>query len=149
MIDFSRWIKYVAKDTEDDNHLRHIFYRLTDFDIKDAQQKLNYRIPRELEIFYKQIGYGFLCCDDNEFIDRIMDPESIVQLLNKKATDEYLLIDYKKMLPFFEIGDGSYITINIKTSEIFYFDQIIASSLSDFLDKMDEKANYYIRSNDM
>ena len=139
MVDFSKWIKYVNQSDEPKEPLRHVFYRLKDFDIKEAQRKLNYRIPRELEVFYKQIGYGFLCCYDNEFIDRIMDPESVVDLVNRK--DEYL---ESYLLPFFEIGDGSYITINIKNNEIFYFDQVIASSLSDFLDKMDEKADYYI-----
>ena len=139
MIDFSKWMKYVVKTMGESNNLKHIFYRLTDFDIKGAQEKLNYTIPRELEIFYKQIGYGFLCCEDNEFIDRIMDPNSIVELLDSK-------IEYFKdnMLPFFEIGSGSYITVNIKTGEIYYFDQIIASSLSDFLNKMDKESNYYI-----
>lgn len=140
MTDFSKWMKYVTKATEKNYNLKHMFYRLTDFDIKDAQEKLTYRIPRELEIFYKQVGYGFLCCEDNEFIDRIIDPNSIVELINNNIV--YLNTD--KLLPFFEISNGCYITINIKTGKIFYFDNVIAESLTEFLDKMDKEPDYYI-----
>ena len=144
MVDFSKWVKYIGNDDG-----KHVFYRLGDVDIKNAERKLGYRFPEELSQFYRQVGYGFLCSRDKESIDRMMDPESIANFLvdNTQDEDKYF-IEYCKMenlIPFFEVGDGCYITMSIDTNRIFYFEHIIANSLPEFLDKMDANTDYYLQ----
>lgn len=144
MIDFSKWVKYIGNEDG-----KHVFYRLNDTDIKNAEKRLGYKFPKELSEFYKQVGYGFLCSFDKESIDRMMDPESIANFMtnNTQEEDKYF-IEYCKMentIPFFEIGDGSYITISIDTNRIFYFDYVIATSLQEFLDRMDKDTDYYLK----
>ena len=142
MIDFSKWMKYVVRD---DRSLRHVFYRVTDFDINDAKKVLGHEFPPELDMFYKQVGYGFLCCDDNESVDRIMDPLAVVNVILRSDKYDFIKEDYKNkgLLPFFEVGDDLYITISTYTGGIFYFGKKVANSLSEFLDRMDKKTDYY------
>lgn len=141
MVDFSKWMKYVQKGNN--KNLRHMFYRVTDFDIKDAEKILGHRFPTELNIFYKQVGYGFLCCDNNDSVDRIMDPMAVAYVTCN--TDDFIKEDYVKkgLLPFFELGDNLYITISLSNGSIFYFDKKVANSLSGFLENMDKETDYY------
>ena len=142
MIDFSKWMKYVVRD--DDRSLRHVFYRVTDFDIKNAKRILGHEFPPELDMFYKQVGYGFLCCDDNDSIDRIMDPLAVADVISRS---DFMKDDYrnKGLLPFFELGDDIYITISMSTGNIFYFNKKVANSLAEFLENMDKETDYYSR----
>lgn len=142
-MDFSKWMKYVKKD--DDRSLRHVFYRVTDFDIKDAEKILGHKFPKQLDLFYKQVGYGFLCCDDNDSIDRIMDPLAVAQVISDANRDEFVWEDYvsRGLIPFFELGDELYITISMSNGSIFYFDRKVADSLSEFLERMDKETDYY------
>lgn len=148
MVDFSKWAKYVVEKNQRTDDAKHVFYKLDNMDIENAKKKLGYGFPKELEEFYKQVGYGFLCADDKDAIDRMMDPESIADFLtyNNQEEDKYF-IEYCKMenvIPFFEIGDGAYITINRDDNRIFYFDNVIATSLQEFLEKMHNHTDYYL-----
>ena len=77
-----------------------------------------------------------------------MDPKSIADFMSSNISEEdRYVVEYCKMenlIPFLEIGDGAYITIDLRRGRIFYFENMIASSLEEFLDKMDKKTDYYL-----
>ncbi|MBC2582763.1 SMI1/KNR4 family protein [Clostridium sp. DJ247] len=111
--------------------------------------------PGELRQFYLQVGYGFLCKQDKNFIDRIMDPSSIADFIlgeeRYEYDDEYReMIDMEKEMVFFEVSEGSYLSLDLSKKDengvcpVLYFQDEVAKSLEDFISKMDEEVDYYI-----
>ncbi|TWK78744.1 Antitoxin YxxD [Bacillus paralicheniformis] len=56
------------------------------------------------------------------------------------------------MLVFFEVGEGTYLTLDLDQEQengicpVYYFEKKIATSLEEFLKKMDEEPDYYIHA---
>lgn len=56
------------------------------------------------------------------------------------------------MLVFFEVGEGTYLTLDLKQENedgkcpVYYFEKKIATSLEEFLKRMDEETDYYIHA---
>ncbi|GMA98780.1 SMI1/KNR4 family protein [Pelosinus sp. IPA-1] len=155
MTDFNFLKKYVF-DLSDDNKSasKHVFYKVSDDDIRDAEKSINMCFPKELKTLYQQVGYGFLCSQDRNSVDRIMGPGSIADFIlreDRYEYDEYRdMIDIEKEMVFFELGESVYLTLDLTQQDengicpVLYFDDKIADSLLDFIKKMDVETDYFI-----
>lgn len=132
---------------------KHAFYRLTKQDVVEAEERLGRKFPRELRQFYAQIGYGFLCANDHEMIDRMMDPGSVADFKLGEGIYEFdpEREGYEENeLAFFEASETSFITLQLSEEDengvcpVYYLGNKIANSLEDFLKKMDEEIDYYL-----
>lgn len=128
------------------------FYSIkADVTIK-AQEELGFEFPEELKELYKQVGYGFLYSEEENF-NRIMDPKNVCDFRFRRGmySDEANLEIYedyeKSSLVFFEICEGSYLSIGFSKDnmgEIFYGKVKIANSLVEFLRKYQEDERYFM-----
>jgi hypothetical protein len=133
---------------------KHSFYLLEKNDLKEAQDRLGFEFPKEISLFYNKIGYGFLCNESDDMIDRFMDPGSVADFILCEGvfeTNEPFEYYEKNFLPFFEISEDSFIALDLDSENekgecaVYYFDSKIADSLEEFLRKMDEKTDYYLK----
>jgi antitoxin YxxD len=88
---------------------KHVFYPLNEREVEAAEKRLNRTFPKELREFYLQIGYGFMCINQSTFINRIMDPHSIADLiLGEDIWEDYYLVEEiaedPHLFPFFFLG---------------------------------------------
>lgn len=133
---------------------KHVIYRLED-DVIEAEERLGKKFPNELREFYLGVGYGFICNFDKTRRGRLMDPHSVADFL----LDEDDFIDSRirelypeNMLVFFEVGEGTYLTLDLEQEiedgicPVYYFERKIATSLEEFLKRMDEETDYYIHA---
>jgi hypothetical protein len=149
------FLKEYVFELDDDraSESKHSFYKLLRDDIIKAEKRLGFIFPKELRSFYAKIGYGFLCNQTTETVDRFMDPGTVadfrlcedIYAMNKKW--EYY---DERFMVFFEVNEDSFISIDLRAVNangicpVYYFDKKIANSLKEFLEKMDQKSNYYI-----
>lgn len=128
------------------------FYPVTENEIIEVEKELNLIFPKELVNFYKEVGYGFI--NGSEFnINRIMDPYSIRDFrLRVNDFEFYPDIEIydefeNNKLIFFEGSESALISIELNdksSSVIYYYDIQIASSLEEFLRKIEEDDKYYL-----
>lgn len=157
MSDFSYWKKYVlpSENVQAPPEYKHKFYPLSIREVEEAEKRLNQKFPKELRKFYLQIGYGFMCINQNSFTNRIMDPHSVADLiLGEDIYEDYYLVDeiaeQPHLFPFFELGDDSLIFLDLSKETgdgnhpVDYAGIIIAESIEDFLRKLDAQENYYL-----
>lgn len=128
------------------------FYPVTESEIKEVEKKLNLKFPRELVNFYIEVGYGFI--KGSEFnINRIMDPYS-VRDFRLRINDFEFYPDIEiydefenKKLIFFEGSESALMSIDLNdknSSPIYYYDIQIATSLEEFLRKIEKNDKYYL-----
>jgi antitoxin YxxD len=156
MSDFSFLKKYVlpSVNVQAPPEYKHVFYPLDICEVEEAEHRLNRTFPKELREFYLQIGYGFMCIHQKTFDNRIMDPDSLADLiLGEDIWEDYDLMEEigePHLFPFFFLGNDDLIFFDLsqETREgihpVDYGRVIIAESLEDFLRKLDAKENYYI-----
>lgn len=143
---FDYFRKYIIENKTDEN-ARHIFYKVNEIDVSTAESLIGYNFPEELKAFYNEIGYGFVCKDDNLRIDRIMHPQDIADFI--LGDDVYEFIDKSiypdDEIPFFHIAGDDFLTLKIDEDEleVKYFGEVIAKSIKEFLLKMDEETDYF------
>lgn len=133
------------------NYKGNKFYKVKANSIEAAQESLGIVFPKDLIEFYKQVGYGFLKSEIDNF-NRIMDPESVAefrlrtgQYANYSDLDIYDAYERDRLV-FFEICEGCYISIGFTKSnngKIYYGKKRIANSLKEFLTKYQNDENYY------
>lgn len=138
---------------EEYRSLKHHLYPLCEEEIESVVCEI--RIPSELYYFYHLIGYGFFFQDNNDYFDRLIDARNF-KMINLR--EEYYQFDpdleiyqspsYSDKLIFFELSEGTYllidkVAVNNKNA-IYYFNQKIAESLEEFLDRFDEEGHYFI-----
>jgi hypothetical protein len=144
---------YISNEREKKSGLKHSFYPLVLKEIEDANLLLE--IPKELKSFYSIIGYGYMYnTDDSYSIDRFLSPNEFVKINLRQDYYEYdptleyfNLSMYQNKLIFFEVVEGNYLLIDKKDINgkniIYYFDEKIANSLEEFLDKFDKEGHYF------
>lgn len=144
---------YISSEREKRKGLKHSFYPLSLKEIEEANILL--KIPKELKIFYSIIGYGYMYNTDDSFsIDRLLSPNEFVKINLRQdyyefdPTLEYFNLPiYQTKLIFFEVVEGNYLLIDKKDingkNAIYYFDEKIANSLDEFLDKFDKEGHYF------
>ena len=68
---------------------KHEFYSLEGKEIEAAEQRLEAKFPAELRQFYAEIGYGFANRNETTAFQRIIDPDSAVDLHLRKDFYEH------------------------------------------------------------
>jgi antitoxin YxxD len=155
MSEFEFLKKYITNENNPNlSKYKHLFFNVDEKEITRAEKRMDLKFPKELRDFYLEIGYGFLCNHDKKGFNRIMDPLSVADFRLGEGIYEYdpdrEMYDNMNSLVFFEISEGTYLTIRLNevTLEgkcpIYYFDKLIARSLEEFIKKMDEKTDYYL-----
>lgn len=133
---------------------KHTFYPLTEPEVEAAERRLGRRFPGELRTLFLEVGYGFLCNHDKTGVNRIMDPDSLADFVLGEGIYEgdpdREMYDDASFLPFFEVGDGVYLTLALDQAgpdgecPVYYFDTKIADSILDFITKMDQQTDYFV-----
>ncbi|WP_191562158.1 SMI1/KNR4 family protein [Metabacillus idriensis] len=128
------------------------FYPVTENEIEEVEKELDLKFPEELVNFYLEVGYGFI--KGSEFnINRIMDPYSIRDFrLRVNDFEFYPDIEIydefeNNKLIFFEGSESALMSIELNEnnrSPIYYYDIQIATSLEEFLRKIEENDKYYL-----
>jgi hypothetical protein len=157
MSDFSFLKRYILPSPKvNEPKQKHYFYPLKVDEVEEAEKRMNRKFPKELREFYEQIGYGFMWQDnENLFINRLMDPHSIADfILGEDFYEDYYVLDVLEdnphFFPFFEVGDDSYMYFDLSQQNdkgicpVIYEGLKVASSLEEFLRRLDQKENYYI-----
>lgn len=128
------------------------FYPVTENEIKEVEKELDLKFPKELVNFYIEVGYGFI--KGSEFnINRIMDPYS-VRNFRLRVNDFEFYPDIEiydefeiNKLIFFEGSESALMSIELNEnnrSAVYYYDIQIATSLEEFLRKIEENDKYYL-----
>lgn len=128
------------------------FYPVTESEIEEVGQILNLKIPHELVNFYLEVGYGFIKGSEYN-INRIMDPYSVKDFRLRMNDFEFFpdieIYDEfeENKLIFFEGSESALMSIELSDNPenpIYYYDTQIATSLTEFLIKIEENDKYYI-----
>ncbi|TXC85786.1 SMI1/KNR4 family protein [Metabacillus litoralis] len=128
------------------------FYPVTENEIKEVERELDLKFPKELVNFYIEVGYGFI--KGSEFnINRIMDPYS-VRDFRLRVNDFEFYPDIEiydefenNKLIFFEGSESALMSIEFNEnnrSAVYYYDIQIATSLEEFLRKIEANDKYYL-----
>lgn len=128
------------------------FYPVTESEIEEVEEILNLKIPNELVNLYLQVGYGFI--KGLEFnINRVMDPYSVRDFRLRVNDFEFhpdveIYDEFEKnKLIFFEGSESALMSIELNENNenpIYYYDTQIATSLTEFLIRIEENDKYYI-----
>ena len=130
----------------------NIFYPVDAEEINYIEKELHLQVPKELREFFLEVGYGFIKGSGSN-INRIMDTYSIKDFrLRQNDYNLYSDIEiYEEFegdkLIFFEGSETSLISIGLShcdINKIYYYDVEIASSLIEFLMKIQENDSYYL-----
>ncbi|WP_085990929.1 SMI1/KNR4 family protein [Oceanobacillus senegalensis] len=128
------------------------FYPVTENEIKEVEMELDLTLPKELVHFYMEVGYGFM--KGSAFnINRIMDPYS-VRDFRLRVNDFEFYPDIEiydefenNKLIFFEGSESAFMSIELNEnnrSPVYYYDIQIATSLEEFLRKVEKNDKYYL-----
>ena len=127
------------------------FYPVTVEKINEAEEALGIVFPQDLKDFYLEVGYGFIEGSENN-INRIMGPYSVRDFRLRQNDFEFQPnIDIyngfeEGRLYFYEVNESAFMSMGFgedKYNAIYYYDVQIASSLKEFLQKMQDNDEYY------
>ncbi|MCU7738631.1 SMI1/KNR4 family protein [Priestia megaterium] len=128
------------------------FYPVTENEIKEVEKELDLKFPKELVNFYIEVGYGFIKGSEYN-INRIMDPYSVRDFrLRDNDFEFYPDIEIydefeNNTLIFFEGSESALMSIELNeknSSPVYYYDIQIATSLEEFLRKIEVDDKYYL-----
>jgi hypothetical protein len=146
--------KYIfSHDPNDWTQYKHVFLKIEEKHILDAEKRIGMQFPKDLRKFYTEIGAGFLCCNTTALINRFMDPISVADFLLSENEFEYNpnRENYEdNELVFFQVDEESFIYQKLdrtrnEIAQVYYGMTPIAKSLQDFLEKMDNEPDYYLK----
>ncbi|WP_074942385.1 SMI1/KNR4 family protein [Succinivibrio dextrinosolvens] len=158
---FEDYYKYIRKEdevksVEDIWKTGMVFFKIDNIDeeIATAEKELNISFPPELKSFYKELGYGFLRQNEDRTYNNLFFPPTEISAFytgfDFYATDErqeYYPFDGENLI-FFEVDSDVFMTIKMKGPDagcIFYFDDKVASSIKEFIERMKTDYNYYMK----
>ena len=128
------------------------FYPVTESELEEVEKVLNIKIPNELVNFYLEVGYGFI--KGSEFnINRVMDPYSVRDFRMRMNDFEFypdieIYNEFEEnKLMFFEGSESALMSIELNENSgnpIYYYDIQIATSLTEFIRKIEEHDMYYL-----
>ncbi len=128
------------------------FYPVDESEIKEVEKELELIFPEELVNFYLEVGYGFI--KGSEFnINRIMDPYSVRDFRLRINDFEFypdieIYDEFESdKLMFFEANESALMSIKLNESNscpVYYYDIQIATSLKEFLMKIEANDKYYL-----
>jgi antitoxin YxxD len=152
MANYNGFIKFILpKNSETNKTLKHNFFPVSKTDIIEAESRLDFLFPDELDEFYAKIGYGFMNCQELNTQHLLFSPNQIAAINNREDFYEFdpdlEVYDNLNRFIFFRLNEGVYLTMDKNKIEgrfnIYYFDKKIAESLEEFLTKFDENSNYF------
>lgn len=152
-----RFKKYVLANEYTEyrvSEYKHVFFKRDSWydEVKKTEEVLGIIIPVELKEIYKELGYGFLCALDKACVDRIMPPIDVSDFYLKQDVYEYNeVVDCYALnegrMVFFEVDSDLFLTVSLTPNKrkypVYLNDKLIAKSLQEFLERMDEKTDYY------
>jgi len=127
------------------------YQEVSEDSIEQAEKEMGFSFPKELVEFYREIGCGFIGGGYYN-TNRVMGPISVCDFRLRQYDFEFypdieMYDDYEEnKLIFFEQNLGSLFSIEITDSDeakIYYYNDEIASSLKEFLEKMVENDRYF------
>ncbi|MEB2275515.1 SMI1/KNR4 family protein [Bacillus sp. ILBB4] len=132
------------------NNGKNNIYPVSEQEILQAEDKMGFRFPNDLRKLYVDVGYGFIQESSNTAINRIMGPKTVADVKLRKGMFEcdsdLEELDEEDKLIFFEVNEGVYISLDLKSpnNPVFYLDKPIADSLEDFFKKFINDNKYYM-----
>ncbi|MED3757609.1 SMI1/KNR4 family protein [Peribacillus frigoritolerans] len=129
----------------------HKFFPLKEKDLIKAEERLGFNFPPELREFYLEVGYGFFKGNNENSINRLMDPDTIADITLREGIYEYDpdlegIYEEADKLVFYEVNEGVYLTLDLNDTQrtsVHFFDNKIADSLESFIKKVDEDNEYF------
>jgi len=129
---------------------KHKFYSLEAKEIESAERRLGAKFPAELRQFYLEVGYGFANRNETTAFQRIIDPDSAVDLHLRQDFYEHDpdldMYDERAGFIFFEVVEGLYFEVRwgtADTSPVYFMDTRISESLQAFFEFLDKDAHFY------
>lgn len=157
MSDFSFLNSFILQSEKDSQEplyedYKHHLFPLKESEIEEVSILIN--IPKELDEFYHQVGYGFFFQNDNSHIDRFLDVETFKSINLREDFYEYdpdlELYDseyYTNKRIFYELNEGIYLLIDNEdingSNSIYFFMNKIADSLEEFIIRFTEEGYYF------
>ncbi|MCY8231068.1 hypothetical protein [Priestia endophytica] len=113
----------------------HVFFPASSQEIKQCEQYFTGGLPKELAVFYKEVGFGFVYPEASQrLFNRIISPSELIELSSREAT----------MLPFLEVKEDIYMFID-HTGSIYWQHERIATDIRDLLAKMEQRLTFFLR----
>ncbi len=129
---------------------KHKFLPLKKQEIEAAEQRLGTKFPAELRQFYGEVGYGFANRNETNAFQRIIDPDSAVDLHLREDFYEHDpdldMYDEREGFIFFEVAEGLYFEVRWGTpdaSPVYFMNTRISDSLQGFFQELDKNAHFY------
>ena len=128
--------------------------------ILDLEDELAITFPSDFMGFYREIGFGFLCVGDRgkRGHHRVFSPGELLELYfepeNECSEDLFATfrmsawekLEGSGLLALCTFGDeDSLIYLGISDGAVYYLSSRMADSLWDFLTRLDEKADYFLK----
>lgn len=126
----------------------------------EVEYQLEIQFPEQLRSFYKNVGYGFLCFNQQKKgIYRVLSPEEILDLYfepeSEEEPDDFITyrqsawenLENNRLLAYCLFGEeDSLLYIGVTDGAVYYLSlaRKIADSLDDFLHRLEEKVDYFI-----
>ncbi len=121
---------------------KHKFFPLKVNEIDAAEQRLGAKFPAELCQFYVEIGYGFANRNETTAFQRIIDPDSAVDLHLRQDFYEHDpdldMYDEREGFLFFEVRWGT-----SDASPVYLIDRLISDCLQTFFKQLDSNTHFY------
>lgn len=136
--------QFKVESAQEDNDLDHIFYKVDDTDIVEAESKLGITLPTQLKEFYRKVGYGFFH-RGRGVVNRLLSPLQVAQINLREDfyesdpdLDVYFEMNEQDKILFFEANEGLYLTIDTRGEQnaIYLFNKEVAHSFGDFISKL-------------
>lgn len=129
------------------------FFPVDESEIRTAEKELDLKFPEELINFYIKVGYGFI--NGSGFnVNRIMDPYSVRDFRLRINDFEFypdieIYDEFESdKLIFFESNESALMSIGLNEKNsypVYYYNIEIAASLEEFLRKIEENDQYYLK----
>lgn len=129
---------------------KHKFLPLKEKEIEAAEQRLGTKFPAELRQFYLEIGYRFANRNETTAFQRIIDPESAVDLHLRQDFYEHDpdldTYDEREDFIFFEVVEGLYFEVRWGTEAalpVYFMGTRISDSFQAFFEQLNKDAQFY------
>lgn len=155
---YEKYKQFLHNESEAENdaiwHDELVFFQIDDAEKEVAyvENELGIQLPQDLRRFYNEIGYGFVCTNYDNLFNRLLSPIEIYDFykgINEYENDERRgdCSLERNAIAFYEVSEDVFLTVKSdeqNQANIYYFDELVAESLMEFIDKMLEKPNYYL-----
>lgn len=163
---FAKWKPYIHPDWSElrQSGARHYFKAIDLSEeqrhIRDLEEELEINLPADLLAFYREVGVGFLWSGEprKKGHYRVFSPGELLELYfepeEEGAEDLWMTfrqsawenLENSALLAFCDYGgENSLLYLGLSDGAVYYLSarQKIADTLDEFLDRLDEKVDYF------